>query len=135
MRIVRRRLPDGIHGQTDGRTIFVDDRLNAVQMFCTIQHELVHAEMGHSTHQDEDMEMEVRFEAAKRCLPLDVMIGSCRGDSDLSAKSLGVTKRILTDRASTLTDDEARLVGCMDCRSCPAMKVRFAKADAFALGA
>jgi hypothetical protein len=135
VRIIRRRLPDGVHGQTDGRNIIVDDRLTAVQLFCTVQHEMVHAEQGHATHQSEDVEMAVRYETAKRCLPLDVLIGSCRGDADLSAKALGVTKRVLTDRAVTLTDEEARLVGCMDCRACPAMAVRFAPRGELTLGA
>lgn len=130
MRIIRRRLPDGIHGQTDGTTIYIDDRLNAAQVFCTVQHELVHHEMGHTTHQPEHIEYEVRHETARRCLDVDEMAATCNGDLDLSAKALGVTRRVLMDRAATLTDAEARHVGCHECRACPVMKARFSDAAA-----
>ena len=136
MRIVRRRLPDGILGQTDGNVIYVDDRCSAAQMFVTIQHEMVHIEMNHRTHQPEDIEADVRYETARRCLPVDVMAGACNGDTESSARALGVTKKVLMDRAATLTDAEAVRLGCDACRACPAMKHRFAPALAdFTLGA
>ena len=136
MRIVRRRLPDGILGQTDGHSIIVDDRLSSAQMFVTVQHELVHAEMGHSTHQPEHIEAEVRYETARRCLSPEDLARGCCGDSELSARALGVTRKVLMDRAATLTDEEARKAGCDTCRACPAMKYRFAPAlSEFTLGA
>jgi hypothetical protein len=130
MRIIRRRLPDGIHGQTDGHTIYIDDRLNAAQVFCTVQHELVHHEMGHSTHQPEHIENVVRAETARRCLTVEDMAARCRGDIEQGAAALGVTKRVLMDRTVILTDEEARRVGCHECRACPAMKFRFPDAAA-----
>ena len=136
MRIIRRRLPDGILGQTDGHCIYVDDRLSAAQMFVTVQHELVHWEMGHRSHQPEDIETDVRYETARRCLPVESMVGACTGDVEATARALGVTKKVLMDRAATLTDAEAQRVGCPSCRACPAMKHRFAPALAdFTLGA
>jgi hypothetical protein len=134
MRIIRRRLPDGILGQTDGHTIIVDDRLSAAQMFVTVQHELVHQEWGHTRHQPEDIESDVRYETARRCLPVEAMVGACKGDTEATARNLGVTKKVLMDRAATLTDAEAARVGCPSCRACPAMKHRFAPAE-FTLGA
>lgn len=134
MRIIRRRLPDGILGQTDGQSIYVDDRLSAAQMFVTVQHEMVHVEMGHRTHQPEDIEADVRYETARRCLPVEAMVGACNGDTEATARNLGVTKKVLIDRATTLTDAEAVRVGCPSCRACPAMKHRFAPVD-FTLGA
>lgn len=132
MRIIRRRLPDGTHGLTDGHEIHIDDRLNAVQTYCTIQHELVHAELGHRTHQPEAVEMEVRYETARRCLPVEAMAGLCRGDVEVTARALGVTSRVLMDRAATLTDAEAERIGCPSCRACPAMKHRFPSTEAVA---
>jgi hypothetical protein len=124
--ITRRRLPDGILGQTDGRTIIVDDRLSAAQMFVTVQHELVHIEMGHSRHQPEHIEADVRYETARRCLPVEAMVGACTGDIEQTARALGVTRKVLMDRAVTLSDVDAGRVGCPACRACPAMKHRFA---------
>lgn len=123
-------MPEGVHGQTDGSTIFVDDRLNAVQMFCTIQHELVHVERGHTRHQPEYIETEVRYETARRLLPVADMAGKCGGDLELTARALMVTTKVLMDRAATLSDDEARTVGCPECRACPAMAYRFNEAPA-----
>jgi hypothetical protein len=134
MRIIRRRLPDGILGQTDGNTIIVDDRLSAAQMFVTVQHELVHQEMGHTRHQPEHIEADVRYETARRCLAVETLAGACGGDPEQGARVLGVTRKVLMDRAATLTDAEAARVGCPSCRACPAMKHRFAPAE-FTLGA
>jgi hypothetical protein len=118
-------LPDGVHGYTDGVDIWVDDRLNAVQLLCTLQHELIHVERGQGTKQLEAVEMAVRYETARRLLPLDRIAGVCKGKS-LSgiAKELGVTKRVLMDRAATLTDREASLAGCWECQLCPAIAMR-----------
>lgn len=125
MNIVRQRMQDGIHGQTDGQTIYLDDRLSAVQMFCTVVHELVHVERGHSRQQPEQVETEVRYEAARRILAVEDMVGRCSGDLDDTARTLRVTRQVLMDRAVTLTDAQAHRVGCPECRACPAMAARF----------
>lgn len=127
-------MPDGIHGQTDGSTIWVDDRLNAVQMYCTVQHELIHIERGHTKHQPEHIEADVRYETARRLLPIESMAGKCVGDLELTARALMVTTKVLMDRAATLSDDEARTVGCDRCRACPAMAHRFVDAAAALVG-
>lgn len=118
-------------GEADGSTIIVDDRLNGVQMFCAVQHELVHIEGGHSRRQPEHIEAEVRYETARRCLTVEAMVGAWQGDLELTARRLAVTTRVLMDRAETFTNEEARTVSCDTCRACPAMKFRFAPVEAF----
>jgi hypothetical protein len=122
--VVFGRLPDGVHGYTDGVKIYVDDRLNARQLLCTLQHELIHVERGHSTRQLESEEMSVRYETARRLLPVE-RAGQCKG-TKLSeiAKGLGVTKRVLMDRAACATDEEATKAGCWECQLCPAIAMR-----------
>ena len=122
--VVFGRLPDGVHGYTDGERIFVDDRLTAAQLLCTLVHEGIHIERGHTTRQLEAVEMSVRYETARRLLPVE-RIGSCKG-SKLSevAKGLGVTKRVLMDRAACATDEEADAAGCWSCQLCPAIAMR-----------
>lgn len=122
--VFRVRMNDGMAGRTDGRNIWIDDRLDAIQEKCVIAHEAVHIEMGHSTLQREPVEMAVRYETAKRLLP-DMSLG-CSGESlKISAQELGVTRQVLMDRAATLTDAQAAKAGCLSCRLCPAIAYRF----------
>lgn len=125
VQVVFERLPDGSHGYTDGVTIFVDDRLTAEQLLCTIQHEMIHIERGQGTRQLESEEMAVRYETARRLLPLDRLAGVCKsGTLSETAKRLGVTKRVLMDRAATLSDAQASEAGCFECQKCPAIQMR-----------
>jgi hypothetical protein len=120
-------MDDGFVGRTNGVDIWVDDRLSAVQLLCTLTHELVHIELGHTSHQAEDSEMAVRYETARRLLPLDRMAGVCSKEDkplEVIARELSVTKRVLMDRAATLTDNEALAAGCVTCRKCPAIQAR-----------
>jgi hypothetical protein len=123
------RMDDGYAGRTDGKDIWVDDRLNGIQLMCTLLHELIHIEWGHTGHQPESVEMAVRYEAARRLLPLDRIVGVCKEDKPLGviARELGVTKQILMDRAATLSDSEASDAGCFACRKCPSMAARFTR--------
>lgn len=126
VKVVRERLENGYMGFTDGETIWIDDRLNAVQIMCTLLHELVHIELGHRSHQTEDVEMMVRYEVARRLLPLDRIAGVCKDNRPLTeiARDLGVTRQVLMDRAAMLTDEQAEAAGCWDCRKCPAIAMR-----------
>jgi hypothetical protein len=118
------RLPDGVAAMTDGVDIWVDDRLNAVQRKCAIIHEEIHIERGHSTKQPEAIEFAVRYEAAKRLIPDGTV--PCVGKTlAQKARNLGVTRQVLMDRAATLSDAEAELAGCLDCRLCPVIAARF----------
>jgi hypothetical protein len=126
--VYRVRMPDGVPERTDGVNIYIDDRLDAIGERCAIAHALIHIERGHSTLQREDVEMAVRYENARRLLPLDAIIGVCKEGRTLKkiARSLGVTRGVLMDRAATLTDEQAKMVGCGMCRKCPVMAARFA---------
>ena len=126
MQIFRQRLADGYAGYTDGVDIFLDDRLNAEQTLCTLLHESIHLERGHVGHQPEEVEMSVRYETARRLLPLDRIAGVCKNGKSLGelAKALCVTRQVLMDRAATLSDAQASDAGCWDCQKCPAIQMR-----------
>lgn len=124
LQIWTERLPDGVQGYTDGVDIWVDDRLNAIQLMCTLMHELIHIERGHGVRQLESEEMSVRYETARRLLPLSGPRRCGSGTLSENAKALGVTKRVLMDRAASLSDSQASAVGCWDCQRCPAIQMR-----------
>lgn len=126
VQVVFGRLPEGTHGYTDGVRIFVDDRLTGEQLLCTLMHESIHIERGQGTRQLESEEMSVRYETARRLVPVDRLDGSCAMAARLSegAKRLGVTKRVLMDRAATLSDEQASDAGCFECQKCPAIQMR-----------
>lgn len=130
VRIHITKMPAGTQARTDGTDIWVDEDLNAIQLMCAIQHELVHIERGHGTEQLEASEMSVRFETAKRLLSVERIAGHCRQDQNqdlhMRARKLGVTKRVLMDRAATLSEKEAKRAGCDSCRKCPVMAARYA---------
>jgi hypothetical protein len=121
------KLPESVHGYTDGENIYLNESLNAVQMLCALTHEAIHVERGQGTRQLESEEMSVRYETARRLLPLDRIAGVCKsGTLSETAKLLGVTKRVLMDRAATLTDSQASEAGCWECAKCPAIQMRAA---------
>jgi hypothetical protein len=129
VQVFRERLSDGYAGYTDGVDIFLDDRLNAEQTLCTLLHESIHLERGHVGHQPEAVEMSVRYETARRLLPLDRIVGVCKDGRSLGAlaRALSVTKQVLMDRAATLTDSQASDAGCWECLKCPAIQARAAQ--------
>ena len=122
------RLADGVAAKTDGKDIWLDDRLNAVQERCAIAHEEEHIRRGQGSVQVEAEEMSVRYQVAKDLLPLDAVLGVCKDGKSLAtiARELQVTRQVLMDRSATLTDDQAVMVGCLECRQCPAIAARFA---------
>jgi hypothetical protein len=125
--IFRVRMNDGVAARTDGKDIWIDDRLNAVQEKCHVVHEKIHIELGHSTVQREAVEMMVRYETAKRLLP-DLPAEGCGPGKTLAAvaRDLEVTRQVLMDRAATFTDADAVNAGCLSCFKCPAIAARFA---------
>jgi hypothetical protein len=132
--VFRVRMPDGVAAKTDGRDIWIDDRLNDVQARCAILHEEIHIERGHNKVQPEPVEMSVRFETAMRLLPLDTLFAGCRKGGTLAAvaRELQVTRQVLMDRAATLTDQQAEQAGCGTCRACPVMQARYAHHPSYA---
>lgn len=124
------RFDDGRAACTDGKNIWVDDRLNEIQLKCAIAHEMVHIERGQGCRQTEAEEMSVRYEAARRLIPDDGTVRHCKPGATLAerAKAWGVTRQVLMDRAATLTDEQAARAGCASCLLCPVMKARYAEA-------
>jgi len=120
-------MPAGLSGQTDGVDIWISSRLNPVQRKCTIAHELVHIEWQHSRPQPEHVEMLVRYETARRLLPIS-LAGQCRGATVREvADNFEVTPRVLMDRVASATEEEMELGGCESCQLCPAARFRFSK--------
>lgn len=123
------RMSDGVAARTDGVDIWVDDRLNEVQRKCAIEHEMEHLRRGHSAVQPEAEEMRVRFAVARTLLPDDNLREDgprCQGTTLAQvARGLGVTRQVLMDRAATLTDAQAEMVGCLTCRLCPIIEARY----------
>ena len=122
------RMTDGVAARTDGTDIWIDDRLNEVQEKCAVAHEMEHVRRGHGTVQTESVEMSVRYKVAMDLLPLDAIVGVCKNGKSLAAiaRELEVTRQVLMDRAATLTDEQARIAGCLECRLCPVIAARFA---------
>ena len=128
--VVFQKMPEGVHGPTDGETIFVAEGLNARQLLCTVAHEMVHIERGHTHRQLESEEMSVRYETARRLVQFDRLVKICAVEGkplSARAKELGVTKRVLMDRAATLGDTQADKIGCWSCQACPAIAARAAR--------
>lgn len=85
-------------------------------------------EWGHGTAQQEHIETKVRYETARRLLPVLTFGTVCSNRDEPLAKSarkLGVTRQVLMDRAATLNDAGAATVGWDACQKCPAMAARF----------
>jgi len=122
--VFRVRMPDGVAARTDGKDIWIDDRLNEVQEKCAIEHELEHVRRGHSKVQPEAEEMSVRYTVAKRLLP-DHRVPCVGSTIAAAARNLGVTRQVLMDRAATLTDVQAEEAGCLSCRLCPVIQARY----------
>ena len=124
VQVFKVRMQDGAAARTDGVSIWIDDRLNEAEERCAIQHELIHIERGEGTCQPEYVEYEVRYETARRLLP-DLDTVPCEGD-DLTevAAAWGVTRRVLMDRAVTLTREQSITAGCFSCLKCPSQRAR-----------
>ena len=124
VQIYKVKMQDGAAARTDGVSIWVNEDLNEIEERCAIMHELIHIERGEGTCQPEYIEYEVRYETAQRLLP-DITSIPCDG-ADLAeiARSLGVTRRVLMDRAVTLTRDQSIAAGCFSCLKCPSQAAK-----------
>lgn len=87
-------------GCTDGRRVWLDERLTDVEARCALTHELVHISRGHDRHQPTAVEDLVRAETARLLVPWDVVIEHIGSQLDQwhLAQELGVTERVLVDR-------------------------------------
>ncbi|BDD81424.1 hypothetical protein TPB0596_11870 [Tsukamurella pulmonis] len=97
------QLPDGIDGFTDGRTIWLDERLSQVQRRCTLTHELWHLRRGIIPADDRE-ERICDDLAARELIPLGRLIDGFRWTRDpgLLAKHLWVDMPTLRVRLDNL---------------------------------
>ena len=105
-------LPASVLGATDGRRIWMTPRQLQAERRCTLTHELIHVERGHTGCQAPAVELEVRIEAARRLIPLEPLIDAClwARDPDELADELWVDRATLDDRLAHLTGDERDVI-------------------------
>ena len=63
-------LPPTVLGCTDGTSIWLTVEQTVAEARCTLIHELIHLERGHSVCQPPDVEADVAREAAQRLIPI-----------------------------------------------------------------
>lgn len=100
---------DQISGLTDGiSTIWLDKRLFQVEKRCSLTHELIHIERGHTSRQSAAVEHQVRAETARRLIPLEELLRHKRWALSIEelADCLWVTPRVLCDRIENLKEPE-----------------------------
>lgn len=104
VRIEHTRLPGLLVACTDGRTIWVDDRLTRRERRCAIVHELVHIEAGHRECQPPGVERKVRQLAAGRLVSWEAVWEHAPWANSLDelAEDLYVTKSVLGDWIGSL---------------------------------
>ena len=99
-------LPLGVRGMTDGTTIYLARGLSQRERRVTLCHELIHAEMGHTSHQPPAVERIVERETARRLLPdLDQVRAALAWATTLdeAAHELWVTSAVLETRLSDMS--------------------------------
>lgn len=110
VRLVWRPLA-GRYGLTDGHaTIWMHPRQSRTEKRCTLTHELVHLERGHTTACHSAVEQAVRTETARRLVHIDDLVDAYRWamSFDELAEECDVTRSVLLDRLENLSPDEAR---------------------------
>lgn len=110
VRLVWRPLA-GLYGCTDGHaTIWMHPRQTRIEKRCTLAHELVHLERGHTAACHSAVERAVRVEVARRLVHIDDLIDAYRWamSFDELAETCDVTRPVLLDRLENLHPDEGR---------------------------
>ena len=94
------RLPAFLQGCTDGRVIYLDDRLTEREKRCALTHELVHLDMGHGECQPPAVERRVRAITAALLIPERMLKDTLRWTQCPyeAAEELSVTVPVLRDR-------------------------------------
>lgn len=85
--VVWTRLPGDYRGVTDGRTIWMDERLCQVQRREVVTHETLHIERG-IIPADDNEERRVERLAAKRLIDLDDLVDALRWNRHPTIESL-----------------------------------------------
>lgn len=102
-------LPSGFRGVTDGRTIWLHNRLSQRERRSSLAHELAHHRLGHDSCQPPAVEERVRAEAARWLLPDIVVVGDALAwatSLDEAADELWVDRRTLQARLDHLHPSE-----------------------------
>ena len=106
-------LPSTVLGCTDGTSIWLTVEQTVAEARCTLVHELIHLERGHSTCQPPDVEADVAREAAQRLIPIDELADALtQARSELeAAELLWVDVDTLRTRLAFLDDVEYSRLG------------------------
>lgn len=109
LRLAWVELPFPYRACTDGTTIWLDTRLTQRERRCALMHELIHIEMGHTSHQPASIEKQVEIVTAERLLPDIEIIAENLADVDIAtaAEALWVTPSVLQTRLTALTAIES----------------------------
>ncbi|MCQ9367385.1 ImmA/IrrE family metallo-endopeptidase [Brevibacterium sp. 91QC2O2] len=103
-------LPPGMRGATNGiDIILLSTRLRLQpERRCTLTHELVHVDWGHTCGQSPAIESRVRRETARRLILPEHLEDAARWASSTAeaAEALWVTEDVLIDRLHCLTTSE-----------------------------
>ena len=106
-------LPPTVLGCTDGTSIWLTVEQTVAEARCTLIHELIHLERGHSVCQPPDVEADVAREAAQRLIPIDELadvLTQTRSDLE-AAELLWVDVDTLRTRLAFLDDVERSRLG------------------------
>jgi len=93
---------------TDGRRIWIDPAVTAVERRCFLAHEAIHIKHGHNGCQPPAVERQVCLEAAQflvRFEDLLSVVSWSRCPAEM-AEELDVTEEVLLDRLATLDGDQ-----------------------------
>jgi len=105
--IWNRPYPD-IVAATDGRRIWIDPKLTAVERRCFLAHEAIHIQRGHDGCQSPAAERQVCLEAARFLVRFDDLkrVAGWSRNPWVMAEELDVTEQVLLDRIATLDGDQ-----------------------------
>lgn len=113
VRVVWSRLPGDTRGKTDGRTIWLDDRLSQAQRRVTVCHETIHIERG-IIPADQLEESRVDRMTAQRLITTDQLVDALRWHQSQSlhglAEALWVDVQTVRCRLESMTDTEQRRI-------------------------
>lgn len=110
-------LPDGILGLTDGTAIiWMDPQQRQAKRRCTLTHELVHIELGHTGGCDDRIERHVDQVASRRLIPMASLLDALVWTHNLDelAEELWVDRETLDARIACLTDEERQQIAAID---------------------
>lgn len=110
----RADLPPPYRAVTDGTDIWMSTKLLQVERRCTLTHELVHMDLGHSGCQDDAVEARVRRVTARRLLSASQLVPVAQWTQSVeeAADELWVTPEVLRDFMASLSPVERLMIEC-----------------------